>query len=57
VHGTNAITLSLCCSLNVTDQDSQDKRQNYSTIYFYIYIFEQRNGKQKILQQMTASIP
>ena len=50
-------TLSLRSPLNVTDQDSQNNRQNYSSVYFNIYIFGQRDGKQNILQQMTPIIP
>jgi hypothetical protein len=51
--------LSLCSSLNVTRPrftPTQNKRKNYCSVYFNIYIFGQPNGRLKILQQMIASI-
>jgi hypothetical protein len=53
-------TLSLCSSLNVTDQVSlpcKEKEKNYSSAYFNFYILAQRTPRQKILHRMTARIP
>ena len=35
----------------------QNNKQNYSSVYFYLYIFGQQTGQQKILYSMIASIP
>jgi hypothetical protein len=35
----------------------QNKRQNYSSVYFSLYIFWQQTGRQKILHRMIRYIP
>ena len=44
-------------SLNVSDQVSQNNRQNYSSVYFNLQIFGYQTVRQKILHRMTVSIP
>ena len=48
-------TLSLCSSLSVKDKapQSYNNRQNYISVRFHLYIYEQQTRRQKILQQMN----
>jgi hypothetical protein len=52
-------TLSLRFFLSVRDQVSHSckQQQNYSSVYFNLYIFGYESGRQKILHRMIASIP
>jgi hypothetical protein len=52
-------TLSLCSSLNVSDQHLHPYKSSYKIIALYILIFKflDSNLEDKILHRMIASIP
>jgi hypothetical protein len=55
-----SVTLSLRSSLSISDQVFtliQNNRQNYSSVYLNLEIFEYQPGRQNIVCRMIASIP
>jgi hypothetical protein len=52
-------TLSLCSSLNVTDQFSHQYKisYNYSFVYFNLCVFRWQMGRQNIMNCMVVNIP
>jgi hypothetical protein len=53
-----ANTPSLCSSLNVRDRFTpiHNRRQNYSFVYFNVYVFRQQTRGQKVLDCMVQEI-